>query len=217
MSRAAIQPRARSHRRPTQARAVVTRRKLLQAAEELFGANGYEATSMSEVAERASVGVGTLYHHFSDKRALLLALIDDWGDRERALSRTEHGFERYLDGNPRRAIHEDLQRRYERLKREGGFSLLVLQLADRDSDVRDRLHRIRQVGRERLCQLVEYGQRRGVFRREIDPLAAAFLIQNSINMSATEVLVHEHTDLAPEAMLEELTHMICRYILEDPE
>jgi AcrR family transcriptional regulator len=207
-------PRARPRR--IQARAVATRRRLLGAAEELFGRKGYESTSMSEVAERAEVGVGTLYHHFPDKRALLLALIDDWGDRELEQSRAEHDFARYLEGSPHQAIRSDLRRRYERLRRDGGFGLLVLQLADRDSDVRQRLHRIRQVGRERLRQLIAYGQRRGVFRSEIDPHAAAFLIQNAINMAATEVLVHEHEELAPDSMLEELTRMIARYVLEDP-
>ena len=53
-------------------------------------------------------------------------------------------------------------------------------------------------------------------RSGVDSLAAAFLITQSIDMAATEVLVHRHTDPAPEAVLDELTDMICRYILEDP-
>jgi AcrR family transcriptional regulator len=208
-------PRAPRTRRP-QARGIATRRRLLDAAEELLARNGYEATSMAEIAAAGGVGVGTLYHHFPDKRALLLALVDDWGDRELEGRREEARFERYLGDDPRGALLEDLRRRYKHLKREGGFYLVLLELADRDNDVRQRLHRIRQVGVERLRALLEYGQQRGRMRKDVDPLVAAFLITQTIDMAANEVLVHRMTKPEPDAVLEELTDMISRYILEDP-
>jgi AcrR family transcriptional regulator len=206
----------RPGRRRPQARGVVTRKRLLAEAERRFGEHGYETTSMNEIAEAAGVGVGTLYHHFPDKRALLLALIDDWGDREVSRRRPD-SIERYLGDDPRAAIFEDLKADAERLRRDGGFRLMLLQLAERDPDVRQRLHRIRQVARERLRDLVAYGQKRGRYRRDVDPLAAAYLIQNAINATATEVFVHGHAELSPGVMLEQLTDMICRYVLEELE
>jgi AcrR family transcriptional regulator len=203
-------------RRRPQARGVATRKRLLGAAERRFGAYGYEATTMNEVAEAAGVGVGTLYHHFPDKRALLLALVDDWGDRELSRRRPD-SVERYLGDDPRSAIYEGLKADAERLRRDGGFRLMLLQLADRDPDVRQRLRRIRQVARERLRDGIAYGQKRGRYRRGVDPLAAAYLIQNAINATATEVFVHGHADLSPQVMLEQLTDMICRYVLEEAE
>ena len=182
-----------------------------------MAARGYEATSMTQIADRAGVGVGTLYHHFPDKRALLLALIDDWGDRELARNRTELELERYLGSDPRQAIHDDLRRRYETLRRTGGFYLVLLELADRDTEVRGRVQRIRQVAIERLRELILFGQKRGLMRRNIDALAAAFLVRHAIDISATEALVHQVAEPAPERVLEELTDMICRYILEEPE
>src|SRR5262245_37137842 len=102
---------------------------------------------MNEIAEAARISVGTLYHHFPDKRALLLALIDDWGDRE--LARERHvDFGRYLGADPRASIRADLLARAERLRSGGSFQLVLMQLADRDHDVRARLARIQQVGRE---------------------------------------------------------------------
>ncbi|HTO51755.1 MAG TPA: TetR/AcrR family transcriptional regulator [Myxococcota bacterium] len=198
-----------------QARGVATRRRVLQAAESLFARGGYEATAMADVAERAGVGVGTLYHHFPDKRALLLALIDDWGDRELAHQRTHHDVERFLGGDPRAAFGDDLRRSYERLRREGGFYLVLLELAERDSDARQRLNRINQLADERLREILALGQGRGVIRAEIDPLAAAVLVRRSIEAAATEVFVHRLTDPAPERVLEGLTDMICRYIFTE--
>ncbi|HTO70822.1 MAG TPA: helix-turn-helix domain-containing protein [Myxococcota bacterium] len=202
----------RLERARPQARGVATRRRVLAAAELLFARRGYEATGMADVAERAGVGVGTLYHHFPDKRALLLALIDDWGDRELARARASNDADRFLGENARAAFADDLRESYERLRREGGFYLTLLDLAERDSDVRLRLSRINQLADERLRELLAQGQRRGSIRAQIDPLAAAVLVRRSIAAAATEVFVHRMTDPAPERVLEGITDMICRYI-----
>jgi len=50
------------------------RESVLDAAGELFAQRG-DAVQMDEIAERAGLGVGTLYRHFADKRALLAAII----------------------------------------------------------------------------------------------------------------------------------------------
>lgn len=41
-----------------------TRRRLVQATFELHGEQGISATTMKQIADRAGVGVGTVYHHF---------------------------------------------------------------------------------------------------------------------------------------------------------
>jgi len=170
---------------------------------------------MADVAERARVGVGTLYHHFPDKRALLLALVDDWGDRELARGRDAQALETFL-ADPRAAIGQDLRRRYEELRRDGGFFLVLLELAERDSDVRRHLHRIQQVAIERLRDRIALAQARGSVRAALDALAAAILVRRTIEMAATEVFVHRLSEPAPGRMLEELVEMICRYLLEEP-
>ena len=60
-----------------QSRASVTRKKILRAAERGFSSTGYEATSLTDVAEASGVAVGSVYYHFKDKHTLLLALTDD--------------------------------------------------------------------------------------------------------------------------------------------
>ncbi|MFT3803818.1 MAG: TetR/AcrR family transcriptional regulator [Burkholderiaceae bacterium] len=48
--------------------------ELMSAAEELFLANGVEATTINEIVERAEVAKGTFYHYFSSKNDMLVAL-----------------------------------------------------------------------------------------------------------------------------------------------
>jgi len=50
-----------------------TRQQLVSVATELFGARGYEATSIEAVLDAAGVSRGSLYHHFPSKEALFEA------------------------------------------------------------------------------------------------------------------------------------------------
>jgi AcrR family transcriptional regulator len=59
-----------------QAQARETRRSILDAAQELFVTNGYAATTIQAIAERAAVAVQTVYAVFGNKRELLRQLIE---------------------------------------------------------------------------------------------------------------------------------------------
>jgi len=47
---------------------------LLEVAERLIGASGYEAVTMTAIAEQAGASIGTLYDYFPDKTAIAVAL-----------------------------------------------------------------------------------------------------------------------------------------------
>lgn len=57
-----------------------SRRQVLDAALHLFSRQGYRATSVRDVAERAGVSTGNLYHHFPDKEAIYRALLDEYAE-----------------------------------------------------------------------------------------------------------------------------------------
>lgn len=199
-----------------QARGRLTRARVLAAAEDLFTRRGYAETAVADVADRAGVSVGTVYHHFPDKRSILLELIDDWGDRLVASRRSELDLERFLGADPRSAIRGWLRRSYERLKKRPSLYLVVLGLADRDTEVRRRYQRIERLALLRFQELVEVGRRRGQMRADLDPSSAAFLVHHAIDMAATQLLVREVIDPSPDRVLEELADMICRYLMEEP-
>lgn len=58
-----------------------TRAAILAAALELFRQQGFAATTMREVAERASVAVGAAYYHFRTKDEILYAFYESLHDR----------------------------------------------------------------------------------------------------------------------------------------
>jgi len=55
-----------------------SRRAVLDAALHLFSHQGYRATTMREIADRAKVSTGNVYHHFPDKERIFRELIDEY-------------------------------------------------------------------------------------------------------------------------------------------
>jgi AcrR family transcriptional regulator len=54
----------------------MTRATLVDAGRQLFGSQGYAATSIEEIVTAAGVTKGALYHHFSDKESLFRAVFE---------------------------------------------------------------------------------------------------------------------------------------------
>lgn len=57
------------------------RRRVIHAGVMLASEGGYDAVQMREVAARADVALGTIYHYFSSKDHLLAAALNDWIDQ----------------------------------------------------------------------------------------------------------------------------------------
>jgi AcrR family transcriptional regulator len=60
-----------------QARSEATRRKIMNAAVDLFTEVGYQATGLGDIIERAEMTKGALYYHFDSKDALASAIIEE--------------------------------------------------------------------------------------------------------------------------------------------
>ena len=61
-----------------QKRAIETREHILQTAQLLFASEGYDATGVAEICQRAGVSKGAFYHHFPTKQAVFMALLNEW-------------------------------------------------------------------------------------------------------------------------------------------
>lgn len=60
-----------------QARSEATRRKIIDAAVDLFNERGYAAAGLGEIIERVEMTKGALYYHFDSKESLAAAIIDE--------------------------------------------------------------------------------------------------------------------------------------------
>ncbi|HLZ21329.1 MAG TPA: TetR/AcrR family transcriptional regulator [Ktedonobacterales bacterium] len=72
---------------PVTARGEATKRRILDAAEDVFGELGFYEASVSEITRRAGVAQGTFYIYYHTKRDIFVELVEDMGKRLRAAMR----------------------------------------------------------------------------------------------------------------------------------
>ncbi|HEY7253513.1 MAG TPA: TetR/AcrR family transcriptional regulator [Methylomirabilota bacterium] len=60
---------------------LATRDKILQAAREVFAEKGYHRALVDDIVRASQTSKGAVYHHFPNKEALFLALVDEFAGR----------------------------------------------------------------------------------------------------------------------------------------
>ncbi|MBQ9485692.1 MAG: TetR/AcrR family transcriptional regulator [Clostridia bacterium] len=63
-------------REPQQERSIEKKNRIIEAGYELFSEVGYYGTNTAEIAKRAGVSTGIVYGYFSDKRDILICVLD---------------------------------------------------------------------------------------------------------------------------------------------
>lgn len=77
-----------------QRRSEATRQRILDVAAHAFAQNGYNATGIAEICERAGVSKGAFYYHFDNKQVVFLELLNTWmAELEDALEALAEGAE----------------------------------------------------------------------------------------------------------------------------
>ncbi len=148
-----------------------TRQRIIQAAIQLFGKQGYSQTSTRAIAEAAGVNEVTLFRQFGRKKDLLIACIE--AHNAAGFSAT---FESELTGD----YAEDILRMAELQIRDTTANLEILRLLSCDAHNMPELRQAMLAGgRGNLARLSRYFQRqigRGVIRADLpaEVLASAF-------------------------------------------
>jgi len=96
-----------------------TRERIKQVALELFTEQGYEGTSLREIAERLGVTKAALYYHFKSKEEIVHAFVED------RLAATEQMIEWVRDQPPGEATRREFVRRYAELIDTGQMSTMA--------------------------------------------------------------------------------------------
>ena len=81
-----------------------TRQEILEASLELFSFQGFEATSVSQIADAVGIRKASLYSHFESKQAILDALVDEVLEQYAARSLFAHPRWDSLPGTPDEAV-----------------------------------------------------------------------------------------------------------------
>ncbi|MFE1176742.1 TetR/AcrR family transcriptional regulator [Streptomyces sp. NPDC058773] len=168
-----------------------TRERLIRSTQELLWERGYVGTSPKAILERAGVGQGSMYHHFSGKSALALA----------AIRRTAEDLRRSAEeclGGPGTAY--DRIAAYLRRERQVLRGCPIGRMTqDRDvvhsPELRQPLDELFGWLRGRIAEVLAEGRRRGELSAALDPAAGAAAVAAVVQ--GGYVLARAADDAAP--------------------
>ena len=201
--------------RRQQARGIATRTRLLEVARGLFARHGYAGVSRADIARRAGYGMSTVYHHFADKREILLALIDEWGLAMPVQRRAALDIRTALGGDVRRAAREFLRKSAKQLEGGPSFYRVILTESERDPEVRRRYAAAQQALIGWIAEMTRLGQQTGIISADRRPEATALLLQHVIESSLAELAGRKAPRRLRDEVLDEMADMIAAYLTAD--
>ena len=132
---------------------------ILKAAKELFAQRGFQATTTCEVAKRAGVAEGTIFHHFTSKRAIFMHLLEEM--RQLYVSETRARMDKASTGLE--AIEELIRFHFEfSRKNSNDIKMLIRDFPPRLMEERTPFREIIVKGMKELTGLVEKSLERGI-------------------------------------------------------
>jgi AcrR family transcriptional regulator len=156
-----------------------SRREIVSVAIDCFARYGYQGTSIDRIARAAGVTKGALYYHFKDKEELLFGALDD----------RIGGFERVVVERVTRlrdpvaalyAVAEICTEQATRSNHRRFMLTLMVEALDTYPTLSERFRQMMRRFREFLAETVRIGQRKGVFRRDVEPRVAAQLFVSGL-------------------------------------
>ena len=176
-----------------QRRRAETRERIFRSALALFAEHGFTATTVEEITEAADVGKGTFFNYFRNKEDVLSALAEVQLDKYAyAIQAAESGAL-----TPREALRDLWLRLPEEPGRSQALvcSLMVVFLSS--LEIRQKMMRSLEHGREMLARLFALAQERGEARRDRRPLELALAFQQKLMGTVLVCTLHPPTPLKP--------------------
>lgn len=164
--------------------------RILAAAQQLFAEQGYDAVSTSAIAERAAVSKANIFHHFSSKKALYLAVLGA-GCKKSAPILDDLIQE---SGSFSERLYHFIHAHIENLHKYDEVSRLILRelLENGPHRGQELAEEVMGASFSRLVGILRDGQHCGELRGNVDPAMVALLLvgANVFFFQSRDVLRH---------------------------
>ncbi len=171
------------------------REEITKAARDLFSRKGYHGTSMPDIARAAGISTGLIYYIFPSKEDILIALCEEIAALHLGLFQQANDI-----ADPLERFDFIVRELYSSLDR--GSKLLIIMYRDSSTLPRETRQRILDMIKNldnRFLELIEEGQRAGVFASDIPE--PRLLAANVLGLGHLWGL-HKSWHFAPEIDLE---------------
>ncbi|GGF52571.1 hypothetical protein GCM10007301_10060 [Azorhizobium oxalatiphilum] len=206
MGKAGTQEKTRTRRHANRLPAEKRISDILAAARQVFTERGYDDALISEIAERAGVVEGSIYRFFTNKRDLLVKVVEIWYEQMLEEDRAQFAA---VKGTWNQIRFVVLQHLYS-IRREPGLSRLVFQKLRSEPNYREtRLFQLNQSYTHRIIDIVRAAVASGEFRPDVSAGLVRDLIFGGVE-HRTWAFLRNEGDFDPVALADDLANMIYR-------
>jgi len=198
---------------PQQARSIEKKKRIVDAAMELFGEKGFDGTNAKAIAKNAGVSVGTFYAYFKDKKALLMDILGQhMADVDQSVFQDLEKMIR--DGaSGREIIRQAVTLGAATHNHSPGLMRVMLALRYTDEDMARFSEAENEALIGKLTVLFEAMRER---LRVTDMEAAAHVVGNAFEETMHSVVILE-SKVEKERLFDALTDMAATYLFKNPD
>jgi TetR/AcrR family transcriptional regulator, fatty acid metabolism regulator protein len=144
----------------------MTKEKILTAAKELFEDNGFDFTTVRDIAQKADVNIALINYHFGSKEALLESIIETYSNETylklKSITKSSDDPVKKMES----AINVMLDKIFGQRK---FHQMLYHELSTTQRpETNEKIVKVIRRNRQELRQIIEDGQKKKVFRQDLD-------------------------------------------------
>lgn len=187
------------------------RAQILLGAAKVFAEKGYHKATTKEIAQTAGVAEGTIYNYFTNKRELLLAMIELIATQSFKSIITDHP-----PTDPKEFFTLLLRDRYHLAKQRGNLIAPIMAEIFTDAELREEVYRkIVMPITALLEQYIQTHINSGLFR-PVNPMIVTRAFIGSIVINFAMKLANldpRYEEVSPDALIEEMTSLFMAILL----
>ncbi len=177
---------------------------IMLAARAVFTEKGYNDALISEIAERAGVVEGSIYRFFTNKRDLLVRVVENWYEEMLANDDEQFAGVRGTWNQIRYIVYHHLTT----IRREPALSRLVFQELRPDPSYRNtRLFQLNQAYTQRIVDVVKAAVAQGELRDDVAPALVRDMIYGCVE-HRTWAFLRNEGDFDTDATADGITDIV---------
>jgi AcrR family transcriptional regulator len=169
--------------------------QIIETAEKLFADNGFDGTSVRDIAEEAGVNVAMISYYFGSKEKLLHALFIY---RAEGTTQVLEGMLQNKELDPLQKVNVMIDYFIDKFHNQHCFHKIMMreQVANQKNATSEMIQDFKKRNQQLVKQLIQEGQKSGDFNKNIDvPILMATLIGTVSNLVTTQHFYREINNL----------------------
>lgn len=169
--------------------------QIMEAAEKLFAAKGFDGTSVRDIADTAGVNLAMISYYFGSKEKLMEAMFDY---RSESFKLQLENMIHNKELEPMQKVEQLIDQYIEKLMNQQCFHRVMVreQMMNNNGIIAMRIQQLKMRNQELIKQLILQGQKKGHFKKNIDiPLLMITLIGTVSQLVTTQHYYREMNNL----------------------